>query len=71
MIAERFPELGKLSLDEKRRLMNELWDEVSRGALETADPAIVELLEQRWRQYESNPETAITIEEFRRRIRVS
>jgi len=71
MIAERFPELGKLSLEEKRRLMNELWDEVSRGALETADPAIVELLEQRWRQYESNPETAITIEEFRRRIRVS
>ena len=70
MIAERFPELSKLSIEEKRRLMNELWNEISQRELETRDPALVELLEQRWRHYESNPETAVSLEEFRLRIGV-
>ena len=67
MIVERFPEIAELSLEEKKRLMNELWDEISRSDIERPDPAIVELLDQRWRHYEKNPETAVSLEEFRRR----
>lgn len=68
MIVERFPEIAELSLEEKKRLMNELWDEISRSYLERPDPAIVELLDERWRHYEENPETVMSVEEFRRRI---
>ena len=51
--------------------MNELWEEVSRGGAERPDPAVVELLQRRWRQYEEAPETAMSLEDFRRRIGAS
>ncbi len=70
MIVERFPELAKLSVEEKKRLIDELWQEVSGSETEEPDPELVRLLEQRWRAYERNPETAMTIEEFRHRIGV-
>ncbi len=71
MIVEKFPDIAGLSLEEKRRLMNELWQEISQTVAERPDPAVVELLEQRWRHYEQNPQTAISLEEFRHRIGAS
>lgn len=70
MMVEIFPEIGRLSIEEKRRLMNELWEEVVRSE-DRPDPAMVKLLEERWRHYEQHPESAVSLEEFRRRIGAS
>jgi putative addiction module component (TIGR02574 family) len=65
---ERFPEIAALSLDEKRELMDELWEEVYGSETGQPDPATVALLKERWEQYEADPSTAITLEEFRKRL---
>lgn len=68
MIAERIPEIKTLSIQEKRLLMNELWEEVRESGLEQPDPAIAKLLQERLEHFYNNPESAITIEEFRKRL---
>jgi len=68
MIAERIPGLKALSIAEKRLLMNELWEEVRNSDLDTPDPAIVELLQERLEHFRANPDSAITLEEFRKRL---
>jgi putative addiction module component (TIGR02574 family) len=69
MIAERFPELAKLPIDEKRLLLNELCEDISSS--DAPDPNIVKILEERWKAYEDDPSGAVTLEEFRKRIGVS
>ncbi|MEM9478183.1 MAG: addiction module protein [Verrucomicrobiota bacterium] len=68
MIVERFPELTKLPIDEKRRLVDELCAEISSEYKDAPDPRIVKILEERWRAHQNDPSGAITIEEFRKRI---
>jgi len=66
MIAERFPEMKKFPIDEKRLLLDELCEDI--GSTETPDPNIVKILEERWKAYEDDPSGAFTLEEFRKRI---
>jgi hypothetical protein len=55
MIAERFPELTRLPDEDKLTLMAELWhDVVDESAAE--NPALAEFVEQRWQEYQLQPE---------------
>jgi len=67
MIAERFPELAKLSEEDKRLLVSELCEDLTEQNGKP-DPRIVEELESRWKRFESDPSGSVTLEEFRRRI---
>ena len=69
MIAERFPELVGLPLEEKRIVLSELCEEIVPSS--APDPEIVKILEKRWKDYQTDPSGGITLEEFRRRIGVS
>ena len=68
MIVEKFPELAKLPIDQKRALVEELCDEIHSHDSETPDPAVVEILESRWQAHLKDSSGALTLEEFRRRI---
>ncbi len=69
MIAEKFPALKQLSLEEKWLLANELIDEVEdqQAALPTPE-AIRNIVEQRFADYERDPSTALTLEAFKLRF---
>jgi len=49
-------------------LLAELCDDIDGTSRETPDPQIVKILEERWTAYEADPTSAITLEEFRKRI---
>ena len=70
MILERFPELLKLSEEERIRLSNELADTVSFDA-ETGepDPALVAELDRRWEDYLRDPSTAKPAEQLLAELR--
>jgi putative addiction module component (TIGR02574 family) len=71
MIAEQIPAVGKLSLEEKWLLANELWDEVQQHQDEiTTNPEIEKIVEQRFADFEQAPSAAMTLEEFKRRFRL-
>lgn len=71
MIADRFPDLPKLTLEEKRLLLNELCEDIASADQNSPDPRIVEILEERWRSHQDDSSGALTLEEFRRRIGVA
>lgn len=66
-----FPELDLLPPDEKMLLAAELWEEaVSTGKdIPEPDPKIVAILEERLEDYRRNPESALSWEEVKRKIR--
>lgn len=68
MIAERIPELEKLSREEKLLLASELW-QANADIPEDAqrDEAIEKLLQERLLEYEENPDAVITWEEMKRK----
>ena len=68
MITERIPQIKSLSIQEKKLLMNELWEEIRQSGEEEPDPAVIALLQSRWDHYLANPDSAITLEEFRKRL---
>lgn len=69
MIAERIPELEKLSTEEKLLLANELWADVEKRQEEIPfNDAVVELLDRRTAEFHKDPQSAVTWEEFKRRI---
>lgn len=68
MIAERFPGIATLPVEEKRLLLDELCRDLGELDAEQPDPNIIEILEQRWKEYEAHPSTAMTLEEFRKRL---
>ncbi|MES2594537.1 MAG: addiction module protein [Verrucomicrobiota bacterium] len=69
MITEKIPAVSQLSVDEKWMLANELWDEVEehQEGLSTA-PGIIALVQQRFEEYQRDPSTAMTLEDFKRRF---
>ncbi len=71
MIVEKIPAVQQLTLHEKWLLGNELWNEVEehQEALPT-HPEIEALVEQRLADYERDPGTALSPEEFKRRFRL-
>lgn len=66
MIAERIPEISKLTREERLQLACELWEEdwVAHPNREM-DEAIGKLLEERMKEYHANPDAVITYEELR------
>jgi putative addiction module component (TIGR02574 family) len=68
MIAEKFPEIAKLPIDEKRLLLSELCEDIASIDQESPDPRIVAVLEERWKAHERDPSGELTLEEFRKRI---
>ncbi|MCB1230233.1 MAG: addiction module protein [Verrucomicrobiae bacterium] len=70
MIAEKFPEISNLPLEEKRALLDDLCEEIAAADQDSPNPAIIKILEERWRAHLEDPAGAITLEEFRKRIGV-
>lgn len=71
MIGDTIPALKELSLEQKWLLANELWNEVEeRQETLPTSPEIVAIVEQRFAEYERDPSTAMTLEEFKHRFRL-
>jgi putative addiction module component (TIGR02574 family) len=71
MIAETLPALTGMSIEDKWTLAVELWDEVSERQQELpTNQAILDVVEQRFADYERDPSTAMTLEEFKRKFRL-
>ena len=69
MIVEQIPAVKKLSLLDKWRLANELWDEVEEHQQELpTGPEIMAIVERRFADHERDPSTAMSLEEFKRRF---
>jgi putative addiction module component (TIGR02574 family) len=69
MIAEKIPAVSQLSVDEKWMLANELWDEIEEHQEQVStSPDILALIQRRFEDYERDPSTAMTLEEFKRRF---
>ena len=70
MILETIPEIQKLSRKEKLILASELTEDYQ--AAPEDDPemrnAILELVSQRMDHFDANPQSAATLEEFRRKV---
>jgi putative addiction module component (TIGR02574 family) len=68
---EQFPAVQQLSMHEKWILANELWSEVEEHQEELpVSQEIVALVEQRLADYEKDPSTGLTLEEFKQRYRL-
>jgi putative addiction module component (TIGR02574 family) len=65
MIAEQFPEIMALSVGDRRLLAYEILSEPENREF---DEAMEQLLDARFAEYEKDPSTAITWDEFKRRI---
>ena len=64
-----FPQVQALSAREKLQLLDELWIEVAHQAdsLEVTSEE-KQLLDARWKRFLSNPSSALTLEEFKKRL---
>jgi len=69
MIAERIPELRKLSLEEKLILVEELWKEIAQSP-ESLPPRHdhIELLKKRLEHYRKNPADVVAWQEVKAAI---
>ena len=69
MIAERIPEIAKLTREERLLLACELWDEEFDDSQPSSarEESIVGLLDARMKDYEANPQSAIPWEEFKKK----
>ena len=71
MISDKLPELSGWTIEEKWNLAVELWDEVSERQEELpTDSSILEIVEKRFAEYEKDPSSAMTLEEFKRKHRL-
>jgi putative addiction module component (TIGR02574 family) len=65
MISEKFPGLLDLPVEDKWRVVHELWQSLALEAgLELADPGIAALLEERFQAYLADPSQAIPANEM-------
>jgi putative addiction module component (TIGR02574 family) len=61
MILETMPAVGALTVDQKLRLVWELWQDVSRDSFITTETAA--LLDERLQEHEANPEAVRSTEQ--------
>ncbi len=69
MSLAEIPQLAKLSTDEKLQLVEDLWDSIA--SLPQNVPfseAEQTLLEERWAAHRQNPDTALTLDEFKQQL---
>jgi len=64
------PQVQDLPVKQKLELVDELWLSMAPelDSLEVSEPE-QELLDERWAAFIQNPESAITLDEFRRRMK--
>lgn len=68
MIAERIPEIAKLTREERLLLACELWDEDWDLHPDPAkDRALEAHLIERWKDYEAHPEAVISYEDLKKK----
>ena len=69
MITEKFPALADLSKEEKVLLAAELWADAEKvdEAPEPSDDTL-KLLEERLNQFQSDPDSAVSWDEFRKTL---
>jgi hypothetical protein len=67
MIIERFPELLKLTEEEKRQLRSELGAALFLDEPVT-DPEVIAMLDRRWQEYLRDPSTARPWSEVRKEL---
>jgi putative addiction module component (TIGR02574 family) len=71
MILDKLPAIAGMGIEDKWTLAVELWDELSEHQQELPmNQAILDVVGQRFADYERDPSTAITLEEFKRRFRL-
>ena len=71
MITGQLPSVSHLSIDEKWVLANQLWNEVEEHQDDlTTNPAIMELVQKRFEDYERDPSSAMTLDDFKRQFRL-
>lgn len=68
MIAERFPSLLQLSDDERLQLANELYESVFQFGPGVSDEEIKARLDESARQYEGDPDSAVSWEVLKARL---
>lgn len=64
-----YPELESLAPQEKITLAAQLWEEATQTMDEEPDPELLNVLEERLEHYRQNPETGLTWEEVKKRVR--
>jgi len=72
MVKERYPELATLSLDDKWLLVAELEDEIMASDASNEEPLKSEIaakLEERYQDYQRDPDSARTWSEVRQKMR--
>lgn len=71
MIAEKLPALSGMSIEDKWSLAVELSDEITERQQELpTNQAILDVVEQRFADYERDSSTAMTLGEFKREFRL-
>ena len=69
MIAEKLPDLKKLTVSEKKQLLEELWDDIRHSEEELPiESTTLQLLEKRREEYIADPDSASTWEEVKKRL---
>ena len=64
-------QMEQLTVEEKLKLVDQLWLSMKTELQSlSASPAERELLDERWEAFLKDPESAITLEEFQRRMRL-
>jgi putative addiction module component (TIGR02574 family) len=61
MILESIPAIGALTVDQKLKLIGEIWSDVSRTVPVTQE--VADLLDERLAEYEANPGTVLTTDQ--------
>jgi putative addiction module component (TIGR02574 family) len=68
MILERLPEVQKLPSDQKRLLAEELWLSADDPNETTVDPSILDRLNQRLAEYDTDPSAVSSWQKVRERV---
>ena len=69
MSLAEIPQLAKLSTEEKLQLVEDLWDSIAASPQDLpVSEAEQRLLEERWAAHRQNPDTALTLEEFKQQL---
>ncbi len=61
-------EIASLSSDEKRRLIDELWQQIEPADDDHIPPELLAELERRSDAYDANPASGMTLEQFEQRF---
>jgi putative addiction module component (TIGR02574 family) len=64
-------DISSLSANDQIRIAQAIWDRLPRDAGTELSPVLSAELDRRWAEYEANPATALTENDFRERIRVA